>query len=201
MNVTGFVHLLSPVKQSRSSETKFFNAVIQSDDDNYVKMVCFSPAKRKILADAENEKEAVVITNVTRSPSKLRCFNEEIKVSDNSGIRKADSEEVAFGHKEFEDEKPSTFSSIKSLKEMNAGEFVSFKGFAHVEDRAAVPVTLSYSKQELLVKEIIVNDETGTTISVNVWGDLIECVKSNGCYEFINANLKKSREVMTDHKH
>lgn len=66
--------MLSPVKQSRRSETKFFNAVI-SDDDNNVRMVCFSPAKRKIFESAENEREAVVISNILRTPSKLRCFD------------------------------------------------------------------------------------------------------------------------------
>ena len=125
--------MLSPVKQSRSSETKNFNAVIQFDDDNYVRMVCFSPAKRTI-SSAENKKEVVVISNILRSPSKLRCYDEEIKVLDNSEIRKTESEEVAFGHKEFEDEKPSPFTTIESLKSKVPGELVSFEGFAHVED-------------------------------------------------------------------
>lgn len=68
---------------------------------------------------------------------------------DNSEIRKTESEEVAFGHKEFEDEKPSPFDTIESLKSKVAGELVSIKGYAHIEDRAAVPVTLSYNKQDI----------------------------------------------------
>lgn len=67
--VEGFIHDVSPRKQSRNSSS-FFTAVLQSARHEYHRVVVFAMDKQSVFSQAEKNGNAVKLLNVRRSLSK-----------------------------------------------------------------------------------------------------------------------------------
>lgn len=72
--VEGFIHNVSPRKQSRNN-SPFFTAVLQSARQEYHRVVVFAMDKQTLFSQAEKNGNAVRLRNVKRSISKKpKCF-------------------------------------------------------------------------------------------------------------------------------
>ena len=81
-SATGCIQSLNDIRTWKNGNTDYFNVVLQEKPDKFYRVVCFSPNKRKLFADAEENKSPVSIFNISRSSSKQRKFSHEIKVFD-----------------------------------------------------------------------------------------------------------------------
>ncbi|MGL4763663.1 MAG: hypothetical protein ACRC2N_01295 [Aeromonas sp.] len=76
--VEGFIHTVSPRKQSRK-DSPFFTAVLQSARQEYHRVVVFAMEKQSIFNQAEKNGNAVRLRNVKRSISK-NCFQRSVSL-------------------------------------------------------------------------------------------------------------------------
>ena len=59
-----YVHEVTPLKRSRSDTLDFFNLILPCSSANY-RGICFSHAKRKLLAERQDSKNAVKLQRFT----------------------------------------------------------------------------------------------------------------------------------------
>lgn len=69
-NLQGYLHCVSSIKLSQRN-VKYFNAILQTQREEYHKVVCFSLEKHRCFAQASKNSTAVQLTKVKRSVSKL----------------------------------------------------------------------------------------------------------------------------------
>lgn len=158
-------------------------------------MVCFSPAKKDEFEKAATMKSGLKISNIKQSVSKLKFYENEIKLSDNSEV---DTIQLTYEHKPFEPPEYDVASlvNIGDLHNYNHGDFVSIEAYACVERRPVVQVHLSYSSKPLNVKEVTVNDDTGSA-TLSIWETLIPAMEKNGTYQIANAKVKSVKGILT----
>ena len=63
-SIVGFVHNVSPIRSG--PKKNFFDLQVQTEDDSHVRGICFSPAKRKLFVECENEAIPVKISKFAR---------------------------------------------------------------------------------------------------------------------------------------
>ena len=84
--MTGFLSNVSPVKKARRSNIEYFNATLQSSPSSFQRIVCYDPIKQPSFADAERQAQPVKINNLEIKNSKLKEFENEVKVCHSSSI-------------------------------------------------------------------------------------------------------------------
>lgn len=161
----------------QSSSMRFFRNI---------RLLCFSPDKRKLFEDAEKNNSPITIHNIQRSPSKMAKYSEEIKVYDNFHVTDTT---LDFAIKKFDTE-PSDFVKVSEIFDSKKpGDCVSIKCYVNAENRPVKPVSLKYQKDPINVKTVIANDDTGT-IAVSLWGSLIDKIPTNNTYTISNCKVK-----------
>lgn len=66
--VVGYLHTVSPVKTSRKN-VRYFDATIQTGQEEYRRVVCFSPDKRASFVQATDNKQPVKVVAAQKSIS------------------------------------------------------------------------------------------------------------------------------------
>lgn len=69
-SAAGYIHNVSPVKTSDAKKTKYFNALLQTDRDEYHDMVVFHTELHRQFTQAAENLTSVKVTNITRCLSK-----------------------------------------------------------------------------------------------------------------------------------
>ena len=83
--VEGYLHSISPVKISKN-QNRYFNAMLQTDDNSYKDLVCFAADRRNELRSLQETKSPVKICNVTLTPGKRRSTSQDIQIDKRSKI-------------------------------------------------------------------------------------------------------------------
>lgn len=81
--VTGYVHNVSTVTNAARSNTRYFSGSIQTQHDEFIRFVSFSPEKQPQLKSAEASKSPV---NVTRCIITPKGNSKEITIRKNSEV-------------------------------------------------------------------------------------------------------------------
>jgi len=72
--VSVYLHEVSPIKTSKN-KVPYFNAVLQTEPDEYHRAVIFSPDKHERFTTAATEKSAVKLSKVKRQLSKYATIH------------------------------------------------------------------------------------------------------------------------------
>jgi len=78
LELQGYVHALSPIRTARNkARTTYFNCIIQTDEEQKVRAVCYDPPKRVNLKQAYQQRSPVKISGVKRTSSSSFSDNNE----------------------------------------------------------------------------------------------------------------------------
>ena len=83
--VSGYIHKVSPVKTSKR-QNRYFNAIIQTAEDEFHDIVCFNADRRNQLKSLEDTKAAVKISNITKTPGKRTSNSDDIQIDKRAKI-------------------------------------------------------------------------------------------------------------------
>lgn len=158
--VVGYVQNLSPLKRSRKG-TSYFNAILQSGQESFHHVVCFSPEKRARLEEASNAKETVCISPVKRNASKLKLYQDEVILSHDAIIQNGG--ETTYHFSEFSSFEEAPFVKVSDLSKYG-NKPVSCNLYINVSKCPSIPVMLPYRVETIKRKDCPANDETGCTV-------------------------------------
>ena len=177
-SVSGFVQNVSPIRSG--PKKNFFSFTVQTESDESVRAICFSPPKRELFAECE--------TNCT--PVKIRKFvndnkhgSTDISMGDNIVVEKLSQENVSF-------EKQNLLSAdlnLSMLSTISSQQLVTLKAkLLHLQKEEMV----NKPQGTLKMVEGLLVDEHGS-VKINFWVDDAEKVVVGETYEFRNLRIKK----------
>lgn len=81
VEIQGYLHSLSPIKNTKKKQTPYFDFFLQTSDTNKVRGICYEPQQRKNLLQPFQKKSPVKITGTKRiSTTSFSTTNEEFKI-------------------------------------------------------------------------------------------------------------------------
>lgn len=85
--IQGYLHSLSPIKNTKKKQTPYFDFFLQTSDTNKVRGICYEPQQRKNLLEPFQKKSPVKITETKRiSTTSFSTTNKEFKITKKSKI-------------------------------------------------------------------------------------------------------------------
>ena len=82
VEIQGYLHSLSPIKNTKKKQTPYFDFFLQTSDTNKVRGICYEPQQRKNLLQPFQKKSPVKITGTKRiSTTSFSTTNEEFKIT------------------------------------------------------------------------------------------------------------------------
>lgn len=122
----GYVHNLSPTKQSKSKNgPNYFNFDLQTDAASYTRAVCFEPSLRHTLGSYQSSGTPVKLRNVQRKPNLANPADMVIIVTKRSRLEEASNIDIGF-ETAFACQSPMV--TAEDVKNLDHGQRVSIKG-------------------------------------------------------------------------
>ena len=170
----GYIHCLSPVKDTINKRAKFFDFKVQLREQ-IVRGVCFSPEKKEKLKQFQK----------CKSPIKIRKYGQNHKYgARNIVIDKRTQVILSAGPLSFACVDLDSDKSIGSLKKVAPNQTVTIKGkVVSLYGRKKISGK-NLSKQEGMIAD------SSDTIKVVLWESFIDSVEEGKTYEFINFTYK-----------
>ena len=165
-NLTGYVLSVSPMKNAKKTNKQYFTADLETDSD-IKNIVCFSPSKRRLFAEAANQHTGCEIRNV-----KVKSDDSTVFVSDYSTVQK---KQLGFPRTNMYE-----FKSIADIiNEVPLNSQVNAHGVVHVNDVRYVDV----NNDEVPIREGYLSDHGGN-IKLTLWREYTE-IENGRTYEFL----------------
>ena len=189
VEISGYIQNISPLKRSKKN-VEYFTAVLQNQENQFDKLVCFSPSKKAKMEKSCLERSPVKIQGAKRTPSKFKPFDNEILVAEENIVLDGQLEFEFSQYQEVLEDAPLT--KIGDLTKCGDREKVTVKVFVKVTTFPAVKVNLPYLSNPIQKKEACANDTTGT-IPIVLWDKHVDFVSDDGSYLIKNAVFRKYR--------
>ena len=179
-----YVHKVSPIKESKQSRTKYFNMVLQTEQETK-RAVCYVPNMHAKFTTVEKEKSPVKLRKFKFTKN---LFNPSVNDVTISGRTDVVTTEVDFVHKlPGLSEAAVPTSSVSDILSLRLDKrLVSFNCYLQAEGRPSITTTSKFTDVPILKKEVCANDNSGE-IRVVLYGDRVNEIKENGVYTITNA--------------
>ena len=87
VEIQGYLHSLSPIRNTKKKQTPYFDFFLQTSDTNKVRGICYELQQRKNLLEPFQKKSLVKITETKRiSTTSFSTINKEFKIAKKSKI-------------------------------------------------------------------------------------------------------------------
>ena len=183
-NVNCYVHAVSPIKRSTSSERRYFNCTLQTETAS-CRAVCFSPEKFPELKTFEKVKSPVKIENFRSKPG--LNGEKEIIIQKNTSFTALDNSSVDFEHNELLTT-TGLIPNISSLDKVASVQLISVK--AHVLQLSSVKQIQTYNQGALKKQEVVLADPTNW-IKLVLWQNNVSTLTAGTTYSLSNLRVKK----------
>lgn len=144
-----FVHAVSPIKKASNTGTEYFNCTLQMENSAR-RAVCFSPGKRKLLAEVDKARSPVKITKHDISKG-------DVVINNRTNISLMDNTAVTFQHDPLLAK--DAFVTIKELEKLAPWQLLNIK--ASVATVNGMTTHQGKDGQSLNKQEVIIRDSTG----------------------------------------
>ena len=98
LQLSGFVHNVSPTKKSKIRSFPYFTFSLQVSDNTIRRAVCYNNEKRPIFKAYEESRQPAILTNVTQKL--LDPSQDDVIVSKRSPIQDASNTDIDFKYLE-----------------------------------------------------------------------------------------------------
>lgn len=172
---------MSGIKTASNAKTNYFDCKFQTSEEAAVRLVCFSPQKRKVLQSAYEKKSPVKIEANLNTRKRLNTDSEEYTIPKNARVT---SSEIEFPFNESLDD---NLHTVNQALQANIYKSVDLKVKIITKDenkQVIVKDTKSKYKCDALVA-----DETDC-IKVVLWQNLINKITTGKCYHFKHLTVR-----------
>lgn len=152
--------------------------------DSTTKAVCFSPEKRAVLQNYQNEKSPVKITKYRTSNKYGR---EDIVIEKTTIVNTINAENAP----EYKELDLSPVPTITSLNQVSAEQLVTLKANVAKVNGSKIITTSSRNPTSQLKKQDVIIVDPTASMRLILWEEYIDCLETNKTYLFKNLRLKQ----------
>ncbi|XP_064632913.1 uncharacterized protein LOC135491154 isoform X2 [Lineus longissimus] len=181
-----FIFNTSPLKRSSRTNRDYFNAVCQTDKDEYIDTVCFKTNLHQQFRKAELERTPVKLENVNYATSYNKPNTKNLKLTYLSSMSPS-KQQISFRPKPPKEEETQTIK-LGELEKIN--NFQKVNTVAKIMDIKEDTITKDVWGKSLDMKVLIIADETGCT-HLTVWGSLIPKIKLTETYTLKDLGIRE----------
>lgn len=179
---------MTPIKLGKNN--KFFYAILQVSQKDYINMICFSTEQHQLLMTMARSKGALKFSNITFNASRIGSGGQDVTVSTRTKITKTTVK--FYATKPF-------WSHLANFCSLQAAE-------ARVEDgdhiHVAVTVQSCNNKTDEHIvggnkvdrKDYIISDKSGS-ITLSTWGEYTNILQIGKTYMIGNVTVKNLKGV------
>ena len=178
-----YLHNVTTVEKAHSSNSKYFNCVVQSDKQP-VRAVCYSPEKRAQMKAFE----------ITKSPVKILNFKEtkdDLIITKWTSITPPEKEKISFAYSDklsaSSNGQPVVLSAVHNLA---AEQLIAVKGETTSISGVKSATTMFSGKTEK--QDVIIRDTTAY-MKLVLWGKYVNTLELNNTYLFKNVRVKAAQ--------
>lgn len=175
------MHDLSKIKTASNGTTNYFDLKLQMSDDKSVRLVCFSPPKRKVLQTAYEKRSPVKIEANLNTRKRLYSDSEEYTVPKNAKIMPT---ELQFN---FNEDLDNHLHVVNEALKANIYTSVDLKVKVIIKEENKNPIVQDTKTRYKC--DTLVADVTGCAKLV-LWEDMINKVARGKCYHFKNITVR-----------
>ena len=190
-SLCGFIHNLSPVKQSR--KTDWFEFHLQTSPSKVQRVVGFNIPSHSTFSEHNKSKNPVLLSNTKKNES-----NKDVIFNQQSIVRSAPAFDIDFDYSaniaasesSSPSVQPAATITLEQVPTLKINQKVNVTATNSVGSEQPEPVEVKSAQKMTLVKEdCVLEDESGTA-EIHIWDELINKVKNGTTYEFQNLNVK-----------
>ena len=192
LQLSGFVHKVSPTKKSKIRSFPYFTFSLQVIDNTIRRAVCYDNEKQPIFKAYEESRQPAVLTNVTQKRSLLDPSQDDVIVSKRSRIQDASNTDIDFEYLENSEVHDSnTVTLIGNIPSLSENTITSIQGVMIITMslEQIKEVTTKTANTIPMLDHCVVTDNTGT-IRLTVWGSTIKEITNNDSYRITNLRVK-----------
>ena len=181
--VEGFVQNLTQIKSGRNS--KFFNAILQVSQKDYINMICFSTEMHELLITMSKNKSALKFSGISFLDTRLGSGGKDVTVYKTSKINKTTVK--------FYTTRPfwsflANFCSLQAAEcRVTEGDHIhiaiTVQSCNNITERATV------RGSEIARKDYVVTDKSGS-ITLSTWGEYTDILQIGKTYMIGNVTVK-----------
>lgn len=170
------MHDLSKIKTASNGTTNYFDLKLQMSDDKSVRLVCFSPPKRKVLQTAYEKRSPVKIEANLNTRKRLYSDSEEYTVPKNAKIMPTELQ------LNFNEDLDNHLHVVSEALKANIYTSVDLKVKVIIKEENNKNPIVQDTKTRYKCHTLVA-DATGCAKLV-LWEDMINKVARGKCYHF-----------------
>ena len=181
--IVAYVHDLSPIKESKSNKREWYDMTLQTEDQK-LRAVCFSKAKRKLLESSQETLTPVKISNYLLAPNLWNKEQSDIKINEMTTLQIAQSEEYHFQYQQDTTQNILTLSDVQ--KQVQPGGIIPcIQGKITKSDE----IDLVGKNNSMKMMKAAVTDTTHV-MTILLWQENIPEVETGGIYQISNVRVR-----------
>ena len=190
LQLSGFVHNVSPTKKSKIRSFPYFTFSLQVSDNTIRRAVCYDNEKQPIFKAYEESRQPAILTNVTQKRSLLDPSQDDVIVSKRSRIQDASNTDIDFKYLEnSEIHDSNTVTLIGNIPSLSENTITSIQGVVTMSLEHIKEITTKTADTIPMLDHCVVTDNTGT-IRLTLWGSTIKEITNNDSYMITNLRVK-----------
>lgn len=179
LQLSGFVHNVSPTKKSKIRSFSYFTFSLQVSDNTIRRAVCYDNEKQPIFKAYEESRQPAILTNVTQKRSLLDPSQDDVIVSKRSRIQDASNTDIDFEYLEnSEIHDSNTVTLIGNIPSLSENTITSIQGVVTMSLEHIKEITTKTADTIPMLDHCVVTDNTGT-IRLTLWGSTIKEITNN----------------------
>ncbi|XP_061163774.1 uncharacterized protein LOC133187078 [Saccostrea echinata] len=197
-SVSGYVQNVSPIRTSRTN-SRYFNAIFQTERNEFNRAACFDVAKHSVLMDASQAHTPLKLLDVQLVPSRIDASKSEVLLNHKTKIEVCRTLNFNFKQSPNDDDKDG--EKVKSLAEVQATPEHN-KVAVEVKVLSATPVTVQIVRESPIKRQELIISDASAAMKITVWEDLVSKLEVNKCYriEHLSTRLFMNTKSVTSTK-
>lgn len=115
-SISGYIQNVSPIRTSRTN-SRYFNAVVQTERNEFNRVACFDIGKHSVLVDASSTQTPLKLSDVQLVPSRLDASKSEVLLNHKTKVEVC--RRLNFNFKKLPDEDKDG-EKVKNLADVQA---------------------------------------------------------------------------------
>ena len=168
--IQGYLHSLSPIKNTKKKQTPYFDFFLQTSDTNKVRGIFYEPQQRKNLLEPFQKKSPVKITETKKiSTASISTTNEKFKITKKPKVMPTTAKFCYNSH---------VSSSMVTINEaLVADEYKTVNVTRKIMNKKDQIQLVFKNNKQLRKVDCLIADKTAS-IKVTLWEDAIHAVSS-----------------------
>lgn len=190
LNLKGYIHNVTAVLQSRNGSTHYFTFLLQINETQKRRAVCYDDCKHKILKNFQESKNPAHILNVKEKPSIFDPEEHHIILGKRSQIESAATTDIPFEYDTSTSQQSETsLTTITEIQTLPENHLTTVKGIITLDADSVREVIMKDGFLVPMLNRCAITDKTGT-IRLTLWGDLIREATNHNTYSVTQVRIK-----------